>query len=237
MIGLLATTGIVIPNVVGLYAFFYGASIPVSIIMDSSPVFIIAIAVLVRERITFWRTVGVVIGFLGCALVLNGKITNFQLTRNISANLIALVVSISWAVYTVIAKQLVRERGALAVASLTMIVGSAPIILFAVIFGEIPNSPSLSMFLYLAYLAIFPTAIGFVLWYKALETLDAGRLGALLYLVTSHTAIMRRSLLNEVLNTEVFRKNNMNRILKSVKKEKREHIKKLIESSYFDFVS
>lgn len=130
-------------------------------------------------------------GLLGCALVINGKITGFQLAQReyLIGNLIAVIAALCWAVYTVAGKRIVREHGGLVVTSLNMIVGSVPLFVAVVILGEL-TIPPLKAFLLILYLAIFPTALGFVFWYKALEILDAGPLGPLQYLVPIGTAII-----------------------------------------------
>jgi drug/metabolite transporter (DMT)-like permease len=195
---LLALTGIAGMGSAVFVALSRSTSVDVSIIMNSNAIFIMPLATLVGERFTLRRATGVIIGVLGCALVINGKVTGFQLAsgENLIGNLIALVAAICWALYTVIGKQLVRERGGLVVTSLNMMVGSVPLFLLVTGLGEL-TIPPLKASLYIIYLAIFPTALGFVFWYKALEELDAGQLGPLQYLVPIGTAIIAVFFLGE----------------------------------------
>jgi drug/metabolite transporter (DMT)-like permease len=95
-----------------------------------------------------------------------------------------------------VGKSLVRERGGLVVTSLNMIVGSVPLFLLLIGLGKL-TFPSLRAFSVISYLAVFPTAIGFVFWYKALEHLDASRLGPLQYLVPIGTAAVAFFFLDE----------------------------------------
>jgi len=197
-IGLLAITGIFGMGSAVFLALDHSTSVDVSVIMNSNAIFIIPLAVLVGEHLTLRKVAGVIIGLLGCALVINGKVTGFQLIQkeHFIGNLIALVAAICWALYTVMGKQLVRERGGLAVASLNMMVGSVPLFFLVAGLGEL-TFPPLRAFLVIVYLAIFPTALGFVLWYKALENLDASRLGPLQYLVPIGTAVIAFFVLDE----------------------------------------
>lgn len=197
-ISLLAITGISSMGSAVFLALDHSTSVDVSIIMNSNAIFITPLAVLVGERLTLRKIAGVIIGLLGCALVINGKLTGFQLIQReyLIGNLIALAAAICWAVYTVMGKQLVRERGGLVVTSLNMIVGSVPLFLIVTGLGEL-TFPPLKSLLIIVYMSIFPTALGFVLWYKALENLDASRLGPLQYLVPIGTAIIAFFVLRE----------------------------------------
>jgi drug/metabolite transporter (DMT)-like permease len=176
----------------------YSTAVDVSIIMNSNAVFITPLAILVGESLTFVKISGIIIGLLGCALVINGRITGFELIggEHLAGNLIAIISALCWAIYTVMGKKIVRDRGGLVVTSLNMVVGSIPLFLLSAGLGQL-TLPPLKGFLIIAYLAIFPTAIGFVFWYKALENIDASQLGPLQYLVPVGTAIISIFTLNE----------------------------------------
>jgi drug/metabolite transporter (DMT)-like permease len=198
---LLALTGITCMGSTVFLALNLSTSVDVSIIMNSNPIFIIPLAIFIGERFTFRKGIGVVTGLMGCALVINGGVTEFQLVNReyVVGNLIAVIASLSWAVYTILGKRLVRERGGLVVTSLNMMVGSVPLFFLAAGLGEL-TIPPLKASMIILYLAVFPTALGFVLWYKALEDLDAGRLGPLQYLVPVGTAVIAVFFLDESIN-------------------------------------
>ena len=195
---LLALTGIAGMGSAVFVALSRSTSVDVSIIMNSNAIFIMPLAIFIGESFTFRRAAGVIIGLLGCALVINGKVTGLQLANreHFTGNLIAVIAAICWALYTIIGKKIVRERGGLVVTSLNMIVGSVPLFIVVTGLGEL-TIPPLKASLYIIYLAIFPTALGFVFWYKALEKLDAGQLGPLQYLVPIGTAIIAVFFLDE----------------------------------------
>lgn len=171
-------------------------AVDVSIIMNSNAIFIIPLAVLIGESLTTRKIIGVIVGLLGCVLVISGTGYQIMQREHFIGNMIAIVASISWAVYTVAGKSLVRERGGLVVTSLNMIVGSIPLFFLALGAGAL-TVPPLKALIYIIYLAIFPTAIGFVFWYQALESIDANRLGPLQYLVPIGTAIISIFFLDE----------------------------------------
>ena len=197
-IGFLAVTGIFGMGSAVFLALKHSSAVEASIIMNSNAIFITPLAVFVGEHFTLRKSAGIIVGLLGCALVIGGRLTGFHLIQreHLIGNLAALVAAICWAVYTVVGKQLVRERGGLIVTTLNMIVGSMMLFLLTVGLGEL-TFPPLQAFLVIAYLGAFPTALGFVLWYKALEDLDAGQLGPLQYLVPIGTAIIAFFVLGE----------------------------------------
>lgn len=195
---LLGITGISCMGGAVFLALDRSTAVDVSIIMNSNAIFIIPLAVIIGERLTTRKVIGVIVGLLGCALVINGKVTAFQIMQreHFTGNMIALVASVSWAVYTVMGKRLVRERGGLIVTSLNMVVGSIPLFFLTLGSGAL-TLPPLKASIFIIYLAIFPTAIGFVFWYKALESIDANQLGPLQYLVPIGTAIISILFLND----------------------------------------
>ena len=158
----LAITGIAGMGSTVFLALSRSTSVDVSIIMNSNAIFIIPLATLIGERFTFRNGVGVIIGLLGCALIINGGFRGFQLV----------------------------------VTSLNMVVGSVPLFFLVMGLGELAIPP-LKASLVILYLAVVPTALGFVLWYKALEELDASQLGPLQYLVPIGTATIAIFFLDE----------------------------------------
>ena len=198
LIILLSATGIFGMGSSVFLALSRSTAVDVSIIMNSNAIFITPLAAIIGERIRLRNIAGVIIGLIGCAIVINGGVTGFQIinTENIFGNLIAAVAAICWAVYTVMGKRLVREYGGLAITSLNMTVGSIPLLLLVTGIGELALPPAKAMIV-IAYLAVFPTAIGFALWYKALEKIDAVRLGPLQYIVPVGTAIISLFTLDE----------------------------------------
>lgn len=98
-IGILAITGIFGMGSAVFLALDHSTAVDVSIIMNSNAIFITPLAVLIGERLTLRKVAGVIIGLLGCALVINGKVTGFQLIQkeHFIGNLIALAAAICWA--------------------------------------------------------------------------------------------------------------------------------------------
>jgi len=198
LISFLALTGIFGMGSAVFMALKYSTAVDVSIIMNSNVIFITPLAILVGESLSLIKIGGIIIGLLGCVLVINGNLTGFDLARgeHLTGNLIAIISALCWAIYTVMGKNLVRERGGLVITTLNMVIGSIPLFFLTAGLGQLAIPP-LKGFLIIAYLAIFPTAIGFVFWYKALEKINASQLGPLQYLVPIGTAIISIFILDE----------------------------------------
>ena len=198
MISLLGFIGIFGMGSAVFLALKLSTAVDVSIIMNSNPIFIVPLAILIGESITPLKFVGTIIGLLGCLLVINGSLTEFGIinSEHLIGNLVALVSALCWAIYTIMGKKIVRKHGGLTITSLNMIIGSVPLFILCISLGQL-SLPSLKEFLIIEYLAIFPTAIGFIFWYKALENIDANQLGPLQYLVPVGTAIISIFILDE----------------------------------------
>ena len=198
MISLLGLTGIFGMGSAVFLALKLSTAVDVSIIMNSNSIFIAPLAIMIGESITPTKIFGIIIGLFGCLLVINGSLTGFGLVRgeHLTGNLVAVISALCWAIYTIMGKKIVRKHGGLVITSLNMIVGSIPLFILTAGLGQL-RLPSLKEFLIIEYLAIFPTAIGFVFWYKALENINASQLGPLQYLVPVGTAIISVFTLDE----------------------------------------
>jgi len=198
MISILGFIGIFGMGSAVFLALKLSTAVDVSIIMNSNPIFIVPLAILIGESITPLKFVGTIIGLFGCLLVINGSLTEFGIinSEHLIGNLVALVSALCWAIYTIMGKKIVRKHGGLTITSLNMIIGSVPLFILCISLGQL-SIPSLKEFLIIEYLAIFPTAIGFIFWYKALENIDANQLGPLQYLVPVGTAIISIFTLDE----------------------------------------
>ena len=153
-------------------------SIVVQMIMNSNPVLIVPLSLLIGERVGIWKVAGVVLGAVGCALVVGGVPKEvLQLSpRLVTGGVLAAGSALCWALYTVLGRGVVRRHGGLTTTTLSMLIGGA---LFLVPCWLLERNLVLSWQGALAglYLAIVPTVFGFTAWYVALEELPANVLG------------------------------------------------------------
>ena len=159
-------------------------SIPTQIIMNSNPVLIVPLSLLVGERVGVGKALGVVVGVAGCVLVYGGVSEEVvRLTPgHLKGGLLAAGSGLCWAIYTVAGRGVVRRHGGLTTTTLSMLIGGACFLVACVAMGKglvLGWRGALTGL----YLAAVPTAFGFTAWYVALEKLPANVLGPLQFLV------------------------------------------------------
>jgi len=154
-------------------------------------------AIVLRERFGFWKVLGLTGGFAGVLLVVTrGDFSARVLGRpSTLGDLLILISTVNWAVYTVIGHKIIRRLGPRRATSGAMLFGVlmlAPFFLAQRGWKQIPNL-SATGWGALLFLAIGCSALGYLFWYGALEHIEASRVAALLYaepLVTFIAAVL-----------------------------------------------
>lgn len=173
-----------------------------------SPTFVLIIlAVMYRERPSRLKIVGVIIAFIGTAIVLVDKGVRFD-EDVFLGTLIVLGASLAWAFYTVFGRNLAIKYGAMHTTSLSMLIGTMlyiPIwILLPVPFDPSPlivqtGGPTpLENWLQLFYLGVVTSGLGFGLWYYALTKYDAAKVSVFNNLQPVMTTILSFLLFSQV---------------------------------------
>lgn len=174
-------------GVVGLGVFVftstqYTYSINGVLIMNSNGVFIAALSFLVGEKVPISRYIGLAIGLVGCTVVATscgaGPALGGQ--NDVLGCVLALAGALSWALYTLWGKQPARKWGGLVATTASLSIGAAIMCLIVFVRGT-ELLMSLRELLVVAYVAIVPTALGFVCWYAAMEHVPANLIGPLQY--------------------------------------------------------
>jgi drug/metabolite transporter (DMT)-like permease len=152
---------------------------PASFIINTMPVFTALIATFaLSERFGRWGWVGTAISFAGVALIAASGEDGFDLDPNA---ILILGAALCSAIASVLQKPILGRMPALAVTAWLMLIGSIPLL---------PAVPSTLQALAaapaevnwgIAYLVLFPTAIGYVTWAIALKRLSAARAANFLY--------------------------------------------------------
>lgn len=152
---------------------------PASFIINTMPVLTALIAIFaLGERFGRWGWVGTATSFAGVALIAVATDTGFRLDPNA---LMIFGAAICSAVASVMQKPLLGRFPALVITAWLLLIGSLPL-LPAVpdtirALAAAPAEVSWAV----AYLVIFPTAIGYVTWAIALKRLSAARASNFLY--------------------------------------------------------
>ncbi|CCM79425.1 DMT family transporter [Rhizobium mesoamericanum] len=152
---------------------------PASFIINTMPVFTALIATFaLGERFGFWGWGGTAVSFCGVALIAAGA--EGQLSVDPNAILI-LGAALCSAVASVLQKPVLGRMPALTVTAWVLLIGSVPLLpAVPATVSALAAAPAIVNWS-VAYLVIFPTAIGYVTWAIALKRLSAARASNFLY--------------------------------------------------------
>ena len=152
------------------------------IIMNANPVFIAPLALLIGERLRWRNVLGLGLGLLGCVLVIVGTASGDpENPRHVLGGALALAAGICWAAYTVVGRDPARKYGGLECTAIAMGIGTV-LLGISVLATGADLRVTARQALLLAYLGLVPTGLGFVAWFKAMETLPASVAGPFQFL-------------------------------------------------------
>lgn len=165
---------------------FAPASDAAMIIPTLSPVFTAAAGMLFfGEPVKRNRMSGLLLSLAGAVLFFWGVIGNTggQAARA-QGDLLLIGAAASWAAYSISSRRLLERIGSLPATAWTMLVGSAVLFLISSPkLAEVPwGSLSLTFWLVLAYLAVFPTVIAYILWMEGIRAIGAGSATSFMFL-------------------------------------------------------
>lgn len=165
-------------------------------------------AILLRERFGGWKITGLVAGFAGALLVVTrGDFSSEVFGRpSTLGDLLILISTINWAIYSVIGHNTIRRLGPRRATSGAMLFGALMLLpLFVARQGwrEIPSLTPIG-WTALLFLAVGCSALGYLFWYGALERIEVSRVAALLYAEPLVTFAAAMILLGEQVSATVI---------------------------------
>ncbi len=170
----------------------------------TTPVFVMILsAFMLNERALLFAKIGVVIGFIGIAIVIFERGVDFA-SDYTYGNLLMVVAVTSWAIYTVQGRPLVLKYGSFHVSSLSMIIGA---LMFMPI-GIIPaiqfdySSIGMAHIYGLLYLGIGTSIIAYFLWYYALGRIESTKVAVFTYLQPVVTTILAVFILGQIITLQ-----------------------------------
>lgn len=197
-------------GIVGVTAFntcfFHGlalapASDAAMIIPAVSPVFTAAAGILfLGEPARRNRVGGLLVALVGATLFFWGVITHTsgQGTR-IFGDLFLLGAAASWAAYSILSRPLLMRIGPLPATAWSMLLGSVLLLLLSSPkLAAVPwRSLSAKFWLVLAYLAVFPTVIAYLLWMEGIRVIGSGPATSFMFLAPVFALLLAALLLGE----------------------------------------
>ncbi len=198
---LLGAVGIFAMGVLVFVSTALTSSINGALILNANAIFIAVFALLIGERVPGVRFVGLIVGLAGCGVIVLGSTPPqpVPVTNNVLGSLAALGGAICWAAYTVAGKQYVRRWGGPETSALTLVFGALLLAVFALV-RQSPLEVNLPALLAITWLGVFPTAIAMLMWYRALELVDASVLGPTQYIAPIGATLLGYALLREPLS-------------------------------------
>ena len=147
-----------------------------AIIISVNPIFVSAFAFfLLKERLSYITWLGMLVGLAGLLMIIWGEHTHWVDSQNLVIGIaLACAATISFALYTVLAKRTVAKHGNLTITSLSSLIGSMVLMLIYAAQGKsVAFEPSTANILGLAWLGIFVSGLAYIMFFEGLRNLKA----------------------------------------------------------------
>lgn len=178
---------------------FTPASDGALIVPTINPVLTVLFAAFIGERLTANKLLGLVIATVGAAIVI-ATATGLTLTgERLVGDLLMLGGAACWSVYSILGAITTRYGSPLGVTAIACLAGAAmlfPLGFFEHGYADVPSWP-LAAWLDIAYLVVFATTVGFVLFYWAVRRFGAGLASMVSYLVPIFALVQAVVILGE----------------------------------------
>ncbi|HKI92844.1 MAG TPA: EamA family transporter [Gaiellaceae bacterium] len=198
---LLAALAIFVNQVCFVYGIKLANASTVALVLGSTPVFIGLITVVLRlEPLagSFW--IGALITFAGVGLVVAGSGNGFS--ASVVGDLVAVCVAISWAIYTVAIRPLMRRYSPYRISALVLAVGWVPLALISMPqISEQQFSFGWKPWLGFGYAVVGPLFLTNILWFTAIDRVGPSRASLFANLQPFFAVFFALVLLSEQLRT------------------------------------
>jgi drug/metabolite transporter (DMT)-like permease len=207
-LGLAKVPIVILAGLFGIFGYnalvFYGLTItPASdgalIVPTLNPVLTVLFASLIGERITASKLIGLAIATVGAAIVIAAATGLTFSGERLVGDLLMLGGAACWSVYSILGTITTRHGSPLGVTAVACLAGAAMLFPLGFLehgYADVPSWP-LGAWLDIAYLVVFATTIGFVLFYWAVRRFGAGLASMASYLVPIFALIQAVTILGE----------------------------------------
>jgi len=197
---LLGFTGLVVYHFGLNYGEQYMSASAASLIIATIPVLMVILAaIFLKENITKTIVIGIILSFIGVVIISLWGTENASLEiEYLLAACAVFIAALVGAVYSIAGKKLLERYSPLSLTVYAFLFGSLGLIplLSPSLITQV-SSLSLKGWGAVLFLVIFPTVIGYVLWYVALQKRPTSEVGASLYFVPVLSTIFSYFLINE----------------------------------------
>ena len=169
------------------------------LLVNLGPILIALFAgVFLKEGISPQLVLGCVVAFLGTGLVAASSSDGGSVTSSTRGVALVLAATLAYGAAATFQRRALRSVPAFWVNLLGMLAASAVCLPFAPGLARELSATSPSQWVWLIYLGVFPTAIGFTTWAYALARTSAGRTAAVNYLIPPLTISLSWLVLGEL---------------------------------------
>ncbi|MCD6513023.1 MAG: EamA family transporter [Thermoplasmata archaeon] len=191
---LLALFGVTIPVALQNVALEYVSAYVSGFLQSTGPIYTLIMAyVFLNEEMNARKIAGIMIAFAGTYMIVKPS-------GDIWSNVLVIVSAIFYSSAGIIAKSLISSgHDGMLLISRATVIGS--IFLFPLAMLE-RRSFSISAIEYASLLAVLPTFVAYILWYKAMEETEISKLSAYVYLIPLFSTLFAFLLLGEEIKME-----------------------------------
>lgn len=185
---LLGFAGIFLFGMLNMVGIKLSTSINSAILVNSYPLMVVILAPLfVKEKVSKKMFVGAFIGFAGVIIVLgNGfEISSFLKSKFFIGNLLILLSALCVAIYSIFAKKYIKKYGGLEITFWTVLSGFILLFIYSLISGDFLEITNISFntFLLILHVAIFTTALTWIVRFKSINKIGLIQTSAFMFLV------------------------------------------------------
>lgn len=164
-------------------------------------------ALFLGEKLDGRRALGLTVAFIGLFLVVTrGTWKQSLLTAQLLGDLMILIITLAWAIYSVIGKPLFSRNSSQTMTFHIAWTGTIGLIPFAVWESQQwgVNCPSPSAWLAIVYMGVLCSAVGFLIWNWALTQIEASQVSVYVYITPVITMLLASIFLGEVLTWPII---------------------------------
>ena len=194
----LALTGVTLLYAVQFLALVYTTATNSSILINTSAIFVSVLSFTVGEKLTGRKFVALILAFAGVVLTASKGNLEFLHAETLKGDLLMIFDGFLWALYTLGGKRLLERYNPETLTVYAFAIGAVLLIPFAYAEGiASPVTFSTMTWISIAFLALFCSVFGYVVWYSALSVMEATKVAVFVYLIPLFTAVMAYFALGE----------------------------------------
>lgn len=198
---MMAITGVTLQYILQVSSQSFTTATNASLLINTSVFFIMILsAMFLGEKLTSWKVIGAIVGFIGVAFLVSNGTLSFDLGGSVAGDLLIVFCGLLWAIYSIYGKKIAPKYHPLAVLNYIFIIGTIGFIPFYLL------TPHKSVFTIslpaigaIVFLAIFCSIVAYLIYNIALEKMGATNVAVYIYFVPLSTIVFAYLILGETL--------------------------------------